>query len=405
MRLHYLFIDMNAFFAAVEQQERRELRGQPVGVVPVLAETTSLIAASYEAKKFGVSTGTPVYEARRRCPDIRFIPARPELYIQTHHRIVDAVTTCLPVADVMSIDEMMCKLLGKEQEEDEAIRLARQVKIAIRKQVGDSLRCSVGLAPNRMLAKVAADMQKPDGLTIIHREELPQRLHELQLTDFPGIGKQMHQRLRRSGITSVKQLCELSVQHLSGIWGSKILGSAWWHHLRGDDVPAKPTKRRSLGHSHVLAPQLRNAEGAKTVLLRLIHKAGARLRRIGYWTGAVSLSVSYRDAPSFHADRRIDRCQDTLTLIEALVPLWERRPLGPPLKIGIVLNDLSMQQETALPLFPEDRDRVALAHAMDEVNGKFGAHSVYFGGMFGAQHAAPRRIAFTNIPSLDVSEE
>jgi DNA polymerase IV len=405
MRLHYLFIDMNAFFAAVEQQERPELRGQPIGIVPVMAETTSLIAASYEAKKHGVTTGTPVYEARRRCPGIRFVQARPELYIRIHHQIVEAVTSCLPVTEVMSIDEMVCKLLGKEQEWDAAQRLGRQVKAAIRKQVGDCLRCSVGLATNRMLAKVAADMQKPDGLTMICQEDLPQRLYDLQLTDFPGIGKQMHQRLRRCGITCVRQLCELSVQHLSEIWGSKILGAAWWHHLRGDDVAVKPTKRRTLGHSHVLAPQLRNTEGAKTVLLRLIHKAGARLRRINYWTGAVALSVSYRDAPSFHAERRIDRCQDTLTLIEALVPLWERRPPGPPLKVGIVLGELSMQQETAMPLFPEDRDRVALAKAMDEVNGKFGAHSVYFGGMFGAQHAAPRRIAFTSIPSLHVSEE
>jgi DNA polymerase-4 len=400
MYVNYLFVDMNAYFASVEQQERAELRGQPVGVVPVVAETTCCIAASYEAKKFGVKTGTPVYEARRRCPGIRIVQARPELYIRTHHQIVEAVASCLPVTEVMSIDEMICKLLGKEQSITEAERLGHQVKQTIRRRVGEQLRCSVGLGPNRMLAKMAADMKKPDGLTVIRKEELPDRLHSLDLEDFPGIGQQMRKRLRRSGITSVKQLCELSAQHLSEIWGSKILGSAWYHHLRGDDVPVKPTHRRTLGHSHVLPPQFRHEEGAKAVLLRLIHKAAARLRHIHYSAGTIALFVSYRDRPSWGEQHRIDRCQDTLTFIEALLPLWQRKPPGTLLKIGITFSDLRTEQNTQIPLFPEDRDRAALAHAMDEVNALFGPHSVYFGGMFGAQQAAPVRIAFTQIPDL-----
>ena len=401
MQLYYLFVDMNSYFASVEQQERPELRGQPVAVVPVVAETTCCIAASYEAKKFGVKTGTPVYEARRKCPGLRVVQARPELYVATHHRIVEAVASCLPVAEVMSIDEMICKLLGKEREQAEAMRLAYGVKMAIRKQVGDCLKSSVGLGPNRMLAKVAADMQKPDGLTVIRRDELPERLYVLGLEDFPGIGRQMHSRLRRCGITTVQQLCELSAKHLSQIWGSTILGAAWYHHLRGDDVPVKATHRRTLGHSHVLPPQFRHEAGAKAVLLRLIHKAAARLRRIKYTAGTVALAISYRDSPTWHAQRRIDRCQDTLTLIEALLPLWESKPYGTPIKVGIVYGELRAEQNSQIPLFPADRDRQALGHAMDRVNEKCGPHSVYFGGMFGAQATAPMRIAFTQIPDVE----
>src|SRR5436190_9071743 len=135
MGLHYLFVDMNAYFGSVEQQERPELRGRPVAVVPVKAESTCCIAASYEAKRFGVRTGTIVHEARRLCPDLCVVEARPRKYVETHHRIVNAVTSCLPVLAVRSVDEMVCKLVGAERQPDAAVRLAHRVKDAIREKV------------------------------------------------------------------------------------------------------------------------------------------------------------------------------------------------------------------------------------------------------------------------------
>src|SRR5262245_20244500 len=121
--LNYLFVDMNSYFASVEQHERPELRGRPVAVVPVKAETTCCIAASYEAKRFGVKTGTMVRDARQMCPELCVVEARPRRYVETHHRIVEAVESCLPVATVMSIDEMICKLLGGEREPGAAVTL------------------------------------------------------------------------------------------------------------------------------------------------------------------------------------------------------------------------------------------------------------------------------------------
>src|SRR5947209_1906793 len=201
---------MNAYFASVEQQERPELRGKPVAVVPVQAETTACIAASYEAKRFGVRTGVRVSDARRLCPGIRLVAARPELYIATHHCIIAAVETCLPVTAVLSVDEMVCRLRGPDRHPEAAVNLARQVKEAIWRDAGRCLNCSAGLAPNRFLAKVAADMQKPDGLTVILPEELPGRLHGLRLTDLPGIAGRMERRLHAAGVTEVRQLCALS---------------------------------------------------------------------------------------------------------------------------------------------------------------------------------------------------
>src|SRR6516164_6819945 len=119
---------MNAYFASVEQQERPELRGRPVAVVPVKAETTCCIAASYEAKRYGVRTGTMVRDARRLCPELCVVEARPRKYVETHHRIVEAVGSCLPVTAVLSIDEMVCKLMGGERQPDEAVKLSQRVK-------------------------------------------------------------------------------------------------------------------------------------------------------------------------------------------------------------------------------------------------------------------------------------
>ena len=165
--LNWLFVDLNSYFASVEQEVRPELRGRPVAVVPMMADTTCCIAASYEAKAFGVKTGTIVADAKRMCPGIVLVEGRHELYVEYHHRIVEAVESCLPVTAVLSIDEMACRLMGRERPLLAALELGRKVKARIRERVGPMLRSSVGLATNRYLAKVASDMEKPDGLVAL----------------------------------------------------------------------------------------------------------------------------------------------------------------------------------------------------------------------------------------------
>ena len=147
-RLRWLFLDLNSYFASVEQELVPSLRGRPMAVVPVVADTTCCIAASYEAKAFGVKTGTQVGEAKRMCPGIELVEGRRhELYVEYHNRIVEAVETVVPVASVMSIDEMACRLMGREQPLLAATRTGlNQVKAKIRETVGTTLRCSVGLA-------------------------------------------------------------------------------------------------------------------------------------------------------------------------------------------------------------------------------------------------------------------
>jgi len=398
--LRYIFVDMNSYFASVEQQLRPELRGKPVAIVPMMADTTCCLAASYEAKAFGVRTGTSVRDACRLCPKLQFVEARTEEYIYHHHRIVAAVESCLPVTAVHSIDEMVCRLWGNDRDPDSALALAIQIKQTLRERVGEFLKCSIGIAPNRLLAKTAADMQKPNGLTIIGSNELPGRLYDLKIDDFCGIGPRMKLRLEQAGLDTVEKLCAASEDQLARVWQSRVLGAAWFRKLRGEDVAEPPTQRRTVGHSHVLPPAFRRDDLARGILVRLIHKAAVRLRQLHYWASSVEVQVTFLGGGCWRDFRRIPATHDTLTFINVVNDLWRRKPPGKVLKVGLVLSELTADRNTPGSLLEDDRQRNELAKAMDQVNQRFGAHAVYFGGMHAMEDQAPSRIAFTNIPDL-----
>jgi DNA polymerase-4 len=403
MPLRYLFVDMNAYFASCEQQDDVKLRGRPIAVVPVKAETGCCIAASYEAKKKGVKTGVPVWQAKQFCPEIQLVLARPERYVQFHKQIVKAVARCVPIGKVMSIDEMSCNLLGDERIPENAAAIARNIKREIFETVGDSLRCSIGIGPSTMLAKVAGDMQKPDGLTVLTDEERDEKLCKIPLTDFPGIGPRMEKRFHREGITTTKQLLGLSMARLSHVWGSRVHGERWYLLLRGHDVPDAPTRRRTVGHSHVMAPELRTEEGARGVMVRLIHKAAARLRGLDHWTSRLSVAIYYMNAPRWEASCHLPQCQDTLNILLAFGHLWDRKPpsRGTPLKVAMTLSHLTPTRMATPSLFEQDRQLTALSHTMDKINKAFGRNAIHFGALFGAEDSAPMRIGFTNIPEFN----
>ena len=417
-RVRWLFLDLNSYFASVEQELRPELRGRPVAVVPTMADTTCCIAASYEAKAFGIRTGTQVREAKRLCPDLVLLDARHEVYVDYHNRIVEAVERCLPVSVVLSIDEMACRLMGREQPVESARELAMRVKQSVRDHAGSTLRCSIGLAPNRYLAKVASDMQKPDGLVALLQEDLPQSLLQLVPRDLPGIGARMEKRLHGHGIHTMQQLLALTPEQMRTAWGS-IGGEKLWFWLRGEDFQdAALEHAKSVGHSHVLAPEFRTIEGAWSIAHKLLHKAAMRLRTARLWAGSLSLTIKFAvprevaakdhqsgiPQQSFQTQRRTVECQDSQTLLELLRVLWDERPKGrnydKPFFIGVTLHDLVPEQLHTLSLFTDEARRTRLSQTMDALNIKYGTHTLYFAGMHLAKAAAPTRIAFTAIPTL-----
>ena len=400
MPLRVLYLDMNSFFASAEQQLRPELRGRPVAVAAVDVDSTCCIAASHEAKQLGIRTGTPVWQARK-CKGLQVVVARPEVYVQIHHQIIEAVESCLPVHAVHSIDEVSCRLARNQTEPSVAAELAHRVKRAVRNRVGSCLSCSIGLAPNRLLAKVAADMRKPDGLVAMTERDLPQVLYPLHLDDLPGIGPRMLKRLNSIGVTTISQLYQLSESRMRQVWRG-VVGQRWWHWLRGDDWPEPPTRRSTVGHSHVLPPELRTEQGSQAVLIRMIHKIGARLRRINYWAGRMEVYVSFTfREEGWSGSIALGLCQDTQTMIEAFHALWRRRPeCGRPIQVAVTLYDLVPDRSAGSPLFPAEQRRLNLAQTLDRLNNRFGPDTIYFGGMHGMAGAAPTRIAFNQIPEL-----
>lgn len=404
----WLFLDLNSYFASVEQQERAELRGRPVAVAPVEAETTCCIAASYEAKACGVKTGTQIAAARRLCPHIEIVEARPKLYVEYHHKIVEVVSRCLPVTCVMSVDEMGCRLLGRERAVSNATRLGLDMKQAIR-GVGETLRCSIGLAPNRYLAKLASDMMKPDGLTVLLARDLPQALFRLQLRDLVGISTAMERRLRAHGIATVEQLCRLTPPQMRQAWGS-IVGERMWHWLRGADFGDPPRERQTLGKQHVLAPELRTPEKAFQVMQKLLQNTAANLRKHNLWAGGLGVFVEFvrsrygaeRESAiePWKAQARIDECRDTFTLQKHLSALWSGCPQHTPLQVGVWLFNLVPNEQHTMSLFEADDRQYRLSTAMDALNDRYGHGAVYFANVGTIRDAAPTRIAFTSVPDL-----
>jgi DNA polymerase IV len=419
--LNWLFVDLNSYFASVEQEVRPELRGRPVGVVPMMADTTVCIAASYEAKAFGVRTGTVVAEARRMCPEIIFVEGRHELYTEYHHRVVEAVESCLPVTSILSIDEMACRLIGRERPLLAALELGRKVKARIRERAGSMLRSSVGLATNRYLAKVASDMEKPDGLVALPLDVLPGALQQLQLRDLPGIGARTEKRLNQSGIRTMNDLLALDSQRSGEVWGS-VWGERLWHWLRGQDFDMAETEHlKSISHQHVLAPEMRTEEKAWAVAHKLLHKAAMRLRAAELWASSIGLAIGFA-APrgesmpvsrfgvptrGWHDALKLSECQDNATLIAALRRLWELRPRGAeyehPYFIGVVLGELVPARLHTLNLFEgleDERSRARLLEIMDALNHKYGLSTLAPATMLTAYKAAPTRIAFHSVPDV-----
>ncbi len=413
----WLFLDLNSYFASVEQQDRPELRGRPVGVVAVKTDSTCCLAASYEAKAYGVKTGTSVKDAKLQCPHINIVEARPKLYVEYQQKIIEAVGEHLPVQKVWSVDEMAYQLMGREQFLPNATTLAYRMKQSLR-NLGVALRCSIGLAPNSYLAKVAADLCKPDGMTVLLQKDLPRALFCLKLRDLPGISHAMERRINRRGITTVEQLCNRSQQQMRDIWGS-VLGERMSLWLRGTDFP-DPTRHRhrSMGKQHVLAPKYRSKENAYLVGLKLLSNAAAKMRRWKLWARGIGVVVHFAgshdrysargnstdDPGSWKAGKNIHSCRDTITLQDYFRQLWQQCPVGTPVSLAVWLFDLIPDDLHNLSLFaevdPENAKREKITSAMDALNQRFGQHTVYLGGLHGLGDAAPTRIPFFSVPEL-----
>lgn len=412
--LTYLFIDFNAYFAGVEQHDHPELMGKPVIVTPLASEHTSAIAASYEARPFGIKRGTKIADARILCPEIVVMPARHDRYVAVHKKLMTEIERHIPLEKIYSIDEAAFRLSRSERDTARAIATARRIKEGIAQNVGPALRSSIGLAPTRLLAKLAAERVKPDGLTVIRSEDLPHALEDILLTDIPGVGAGVAARLARAGVSDFMGLWRLQPKQARAIWGS-VMGERFWHGLHGYETVEEPTKKSMIGHSRVLTCEYETPDKARIVARALLLKAASRLRHYGMHASSISLSVRLRPEGGWRTARRFKHSQDSFVFLGLLDDMWGEFSLrelrkGHAPRLGgvtVYLHGLAKPGETALEqldLFTEaqgaekDARRAGLWKAIDTINADLDAKFRRLGG--DAESEPKRHVALASQSGL-----
>lgn len=407
--LESLYIDFDCFFASAEKQLRPELRGRPVGVKPLDSKHTSIIAACYTSKSFGIKRGTSVQDARSLCPHIVLPVARHDEYVKMHYRILEELDRHVPVAKVWSVDEMECTLMGNERAVAED--LAHQIRKGLKAAIGPWVTPSIGLAPNQFLAKIAAEMNKPMGHTVLRPEDLPGPLFDLDLQDIPGISSSMFTRLGRAGVHSVEDLWNLSPKHARAIWRS-VEGERLWAQLRGYAVSRKETVRRMFGHGRVLSRDWRQPKKAYDCIRLLTAKAARRLRREGYSASKLSVGLTTQNNQRWQAEITFAPARDDHTFLSQMTELyWHgvKALRGARLKkLSVMLHGITPTERVVDDLFEQEDKRIkrrrweTITEAMDHLNAKYESHVVSLGprreppgGYAGA------KIAFGRIPDLN----
>jgi DNA polymerase-4 len=404
--LNWLYIDINSYFATIEQQVNPDLRNKPVAIVPLLSDSTCAIAASYEAKLTGVNTGTKIYEAKKLCPKLICIQARHELYIQYHHKIFNEIDRYLHVDHIFSIDEGACRLTGKYCLPEKALSVARIIKKAIKNNIGDYITCSIGIAPNRYLAKIASNMQKPDGLSIINPTELPNKLYPLNLKSLPGIGAKTRERLMKNGISSIEQLCLLDRSRLKTVWGN-VWGKKVWYLIRGADLPLEKVQKSTIGQSKVLGAEEQEALNARNILISLTQKAASRLRDKALFTTGLLLIVSFNSLRTVKDNSRIRLSNDTSTILKQVLKSWDkilRNVDTKNIKVKkISISFYNLQSESNQLSFDDlckQRKNQKISGVIDSINKRMGINTVSI-GINTKTYKSEQIVAFGHIPKIN----
>ena len=414
-------LDMNSYFASVEQQDYPEYRGKPLGVCEHLGGI--IIAASIEAKRWGIKTGTPVWEAKRLYPKIILSHTHPDRYRYYNHLMVKVVSDYTDYVEKYSIDEVFLDVTkacnswsagqlvsgsANSQSFEEAIKVAKEIKARMKKEVGDYLTCSIGIAENKLLAKIASDMQKPDGLVIIRNEECrikndecncshssfcihnpvflclsKQDLYDrLSLTDIPGIAHRQEKRLNELGINTLKDLRDYSYSRLVakfGISGHHLhamgqLTSTWKPQVEQDNTI------KSIGHMYTLPQEYRDQKFFVPVLYKLCEMVARRLRREELMGNVLSFYIRNKNYESFGKDEKLGHyIYDGREIFLNCMRIFEKVmgskvPEGFKL-IGVTVGGL-IPFTDQLPLFKKDENRRRVSFALDKINDKYGDFTV-----------------------------
>lgn len=397
-----LHLDLNSCFATIEQQANPALRGKPIAVAAFTTPGGCILAASVEAKRLGIKTGMRVRDGKEIFPGLVVLPADPWKYRNVHlalrNLISDYTTDFLP----KSIDEFVLNLENYVSLKGNPQTVALELKRRIKSEIGEWLTVSVGIAPNRYLAKIAAGLHKPDGLDEINRGNFIDIYSKLALTDLTGIKARNAARLASVGIYSVLDFYRSPVWKLKAAFHS-INGLYWHTRLSGYEVDNVEFGRRSYGNSTALGPNLSKIEELAPILARLTEKMCSRLRAAGYRANGIHLMLAYKNGSWWHKGRLMGQSHfDSREFYKAAFRLLcEAKPSSAVLNIAVSCFGLSRAESLQLEIFSDTVKKERLVAAGDAINSRWGDFTISSARSFGGSSKVKDRIAFGGVKELE----
>ena len=378
-----LHMDMDAFFVSVEEKDNPSLRGKPAAVCGSLSRSV-VTSASYEARPFGIRAGMPTQEAKRRCPDLILVEGDHSKYTAVSARIFSYLKDFTPCAEVASIDEAYLDITESQLLFQSSLNLARSIKSRI--LVREGLTCSIGIAPNKLLAKLGSRLKKPDGLVEIPKEEVERLLKDLPVGKLHGIGSKLEESLNGVGIFTCGQLGKIPVSFLRRRFG--VIGERLHEMSLGlDDSPVVPFDEeedaKSLSHSVTLEEDTSDPVLIKKVLLQLSEKVSKRMRREGFYGQRVTLTVRYSDFFTFTKQKTLSQWVNSGNeIFRHSLQIFESVHHPKPIRLLGVGVSLFKKDWCQLDLFEKRERKDDLLKAMDRVNNRFGDWTLTWGSLY-----------------------
>lgn len=390
-----MHIDINSCFATIEQQANPFLRGKVLGVAPYMSDYSTIIAASREAKGFGIKTGFKVGEAKKIYPGIIIVEPDVDKYKAVHNKMYQMLQEYSAVVDPKSIDEFVVDFNMSPYSHSQAVMKVLEIKQRIREEIGDWITVSVGMGPNRFLAKTGAGLKKPDGFEIINHRNYIEAFRKLDLKDLCGIASQNALRLNRAGIFTVEDFYSADLTLVKS--ALKTVGAYHWYmKLRGWETEDFQTHRGSFSHSYILKEKFYSIEQAKPIINKLCVKLGWRMRSHNYMAQAIYIGISYHNSPKFKNMMTTQRSifQDAEIYKECLKLLKPNKTTDRIRQIEIACFKLHPQDNYQLDIFQNIERDLNFYGSVDTVNKKWGRYSLIPSVMMPALDTAPERISF-----------
>lgn len=397
-----LHLDLNSCFATIEQQANPRLRGRPVAVAAYATQSGCILAASIEAKRYGVKTGMRVKEGKILCPGLLVLSPDPWKYRNVHLALRKLIRSYTSDFMPKSIDEFVLNLEGYPAFRRGIWEVGREIKERIRSEIGEWLTVSVGISTNRFLAKTAASLQKPDGLDEINAQNYLDVYSRLKLTDLCGIKTRNAARLNSVGIYSLLDFYQAPVWKLKAAFSS-VNGRWWWMRLRGYEIDGVSFGRRSYGNSFALPKALSSPQELSPILTKLVEKTGSRLRAAGYKAKGVHLAVFFRDGGFWHKGNLVSKALfDSREIYKETLRLLLICPYKKPVRnLAVSCFALTKENQTQLGLFEDTLKRQKLIKVIDKINNRWGNFVLKPARMADTRDVVLDRIAFGGVKELE----